>query len=57
MHPLDPELGIDWPTDAPVLSDKDAAAPTLAQALAAGALPSYEACRERYAAAGQGLLT
>lgn len=26
----DPELAIDWPVDAPTLSDKDAAAPTLA---------------------------
>ena len=52
VHPLDPDLGIDWPTDAPVLSDKDAAAPTLAQALAAGTLPGHDACRRRYAEAG-----
>src|SRR5947208_747824 len=33
VHPLDPDIGIEWPTDAePVLSGKDAAAPTLEQA-------------------------
>ena len=32
VHPLDPDIGIAWPTDAePLLSDKDAAAPTLEQ--------------------------
>jgi len=50
VHPLDPELGIDWPLDGePVLSAKDAAAPTLAEARAAGLLPDYEVCREFYA--------
>jgi dTDP-4-dehydrorhamnose 3,5-epimerase len=51
VHPLDPELGIAWPADAPVLSPKDAAAPTLAQARASGALPDYEECLRRYAEA------
>ena len=33
MHPLDPDLGIAWPDDVPViLSDKDAAAPSLEEA-------------------------
>ena len=33
VHPLDPEIGIEWPADiTPLLSPKDAAAPTLAQA-------------------------
>ncbi|WP_407912997.1 dTDP-4-dehydrorhamnose 3,5-epimerase [Kitasatospora sp. NE20-6] len=45
VHPLDPDLGIAWPADAPQLSDRDAAAPSLAEALASGLLPSYEACR------------
>ncbi len=47
MHPLDPAIGIDWPAGAePALSDKDAAAPTLAQARGAGLLPEYAACLE-----------
>jgi dTDP-4-dehydrorhamnose 3,5-epimerase len=47
VHPLDPAIGIAWPTDegwAPVLSEKDAAAPTLEEALRAGQLPSYADC-------------
>jgi dTDP-4-dehydrorhamnose 3,5-epimerase len=40
VHPLDPELGIAWPTADPVLSAKDAAAPSLAEARAAGLLPT-----------------
>lgn len=49
VHPLDPELGIDWPTTGrdgspldPLLSAKDAEAPTLAQAQAEGLLPAYD---------------
>ncbi|MCK2214707.1 dTDP-4-dehydrorhamnose 3,5-epimerase [Actinomadura sp. ATCC 31491] len=50
VHPLDPALGIAWPAGLePVLSDKDAAAPSLAEALAAGLLPDYDKCREFYA--------
>lgn len=49
VHPLDPELGIAWPDDvAPILSDKDAAAPTLAEARAAGLLPDYQDCLAYY---------
>jgi dTDP-4-dehydrorhamnose 3,5-epimerase len=50
VSPLDPMLGIAWPAEAgePVLSDKDASAPPLAEALAAGHLPSYDACVARY---------
>jgi dTDP-4-dehydrorhamnose 3,5-epimerase len=45
VHPLDPELGIDWPDDVPaVISRKDTAAPSLAAALAAGLLPEYSRC-------------
>lgn len=47
VHPLDPAIGIAWPADegwAPVLSEKDAAAPTLEEALRAGQLPRYEDC-------------
>ncbi|RFU85613.1 dTDP-4-keto-6-deoxy-D-glucose epimerase [Streptomyces triticagri] len=50
VHPLDPEIGIDWPADiAPVLSPRDAAAPMLAEAESAGLLPTYEEClRQRH---------
>jgi dTDP-4-dehydrorhamnose 3,5-epimerase and related enzymes len=45
VHPLDPDIGIEWPADAePVLSGKDAAAPTLEQARQAGLLPVYADC-------------
>lgn len=46
VHPLDPEIGIAWPTTAPVLSAKDSAAPTLAQAREQGLLPDYQTCRD-----------
>ncbi|MFD7092207.1 dTDP-4-dehydrorhamnose 3,5-epimerase [Streptomyces sp. NPDC088147] len=50
ITPLDPELGIEWPEGiTPLLSDKDAAAPTLAEAEAQGLLPSYEDCAAYYA--------
>jgi dTDP-4-dehydrorhamnose 3,5-epimerase len=42
VHPLDPDLGIDWPAESPRLSERDAAAPTLAQAREQGFLPDYE---------------
>lgn len=45
IDPFDPRLGIVWPDDvAPLLSRKDAAAPSLREAEEAGLLPSYEAC-------------
>jgi dTDP-4-dehydrorhamnose 3,5-epimerase len=45
VHPLDPDIGISWPADLdPILSDKDAAAPSLEQARAAGSLPDYADC-------------
>ncbi|MET7395826.1 dTDP-4-dehydrorhamnose 3,5-epimerase [Dactylosporangium sp. NPDC005572] len=51
INPLDPEIGIPWPLDGPpVMSDKDAAAPTLAEAAAAGRLPTYEQCLAHYRA-------
>ena len=43
IHPLDPELDIRWPAAPPLLSTKDAAAPSLAEAQAAGLLPQYDA--------------
>src|SRR5262249_38128349 len=50
VDPLDPELGIEWPVAAARLSDRDAAAPTLAEARAAGLLPDYATCQQHYAA-------
>src|SRR5580698_7245893 len=47
VNPLDPAIGISWPLetdDGPVLSEKDAAAPTLDEALRQGRLPRYEDC-------------
>lgn len=47
ITPTDPELDLPWPTDLPLLlSDKDSAAPTLAQAHADGLLPSFDVCRD-----------
>ncbi|GED96593.1 dTDP-4-dehydrorhamnose 3,5-epimerase family protein [Gordonia crocea] len=50
VNPMDPALGIDWPTTARdgsrltfELSAKDTAAPTLAQAREQGLLPEYDA--------------
>jgi dTDP-4-dehydrorhamnose 3,5-epimerase len=42
VSPLDPELALPWPVELePILSEKDAAAPTLAHAAAAGVLPRW----------------
>lgn len=53
VSPVDPAIGIDWPvvdrqgrTVTPLFSEKDAAAPTLAEAQAAGLLPSWESAQE-----------
>ena len=53
IHPLDATVGIDWPTTArdgsplaPLLSEKDAAAPSLQQAREDGLLPSYATVRD-----------
>jgi dTDP-4-dehydrorhamnose 3,5-epimerase len=49
VHPLDPALGIEWPRNLePLVSEKDAAAPALHDAAAAGMLPRYEDCRALY---------
>jgi len=45
----DPAIGIEWPLvdgAAPMLSDRDAAAPSLADVEAAGLLPSWRETRE-----------
>jgi len=45
IHPLDPELGLVFPAGLePLLSPKDAAAPTLSQAREQGLLPRYDDC-------------
>lgn len=49
INPLDRELALPWPEDVePVLSDKDLAAPTLRDAVAAGLLPGYDTCQDYY---------
>lgn len=45
VHPLDPDIAVAWPVDEPLLSARDAAAPTLAQARAEGLLPAFDTCR------------
>lgn len=50
INPLDPALALPIPTDLTLLlSAKDTAAPTLAEARAEGLLPTYEECRAFYA--------
>ncbi|MEU9015452.1 dTDP-4-dehydrorhamnose 3,5-epimerase [Streptomyces sp. NPDC048479] len=45
IHPFDPALSIAWPDGlVPELSEKDAAAPMLAEAERQGLLPSYAEC-------------
>lgn len=51
VDPLDPDIGIPWGlTEPPVMSDKDAGAPTLSEAVARGMLPTYEECLAHYEA-------
>jgi dTDP-4-dehydrorhamnose 3,5-epimerase len=42
VHPM--SVGIDWGVEDPILSAKDAAAPTLTEAHARGLLPTYRDC-------------
>jgi dTDP-4-dehydrorhamnose 3,5-epimerase len=45
VNPLDPAIGISWPADVKaVLSPKDAASPSLAEALRSSLLPQYLDC-------------
>ena len=53
VHPLDPAIGIDWPTAGPdgtplthSLSPKDDQAPPLADLVDSGLLPTYEEAQE-----------
>ncbi|WP_158849997.1 dTDP-4-dehydrorhamnose 3,5-epimerase family protein [Saccharothrix deserti] len=48
LHPL--SMDLPWPTDVtPLLSPKDAAAPSFAEARDSGLLPSYDECVDWYA--------
>ncbi|CAN5241085.1 dTDP-4-dehydrorhamnose 3,5-epimerase [soil metagenome] len=54
VHPLDPALDLPWAGGAmdgveALLSEKDAAAPTLAEARESGLLPDYAQCQAFYA--------
>lgn len=50
INPLDPEIGLPldgWPAPTPfILSDKDIQAPSLAEAIDGGLLPSWADCRD-----------
>jgi dTDP-4-dehydrorhamnose 3,5-epimerase len=53
VHPLDPDIGIVWPTTGrdgsaltPQLSDKDLSAPSVAEALRTGLLPRWDEVEE-----------
>ena len=47
ISPTDPALALPWPTDLPpILSDKDANAPALAEARDRGLLPTYADCMQ-----------
>ena len=53
---LDPEIGLELPggSESAVLSEKDAAAPTLAEAEAAGILPTWDEAQALYRAMREG---
>lgn len=48
VHPLDPELRIDWQVAEPLLSERDAVAPSLAEVRASGGLPDHLVCQKFY---------
>ncbi|MFC8623400.1 dTDP-4-dehydrorhamnose 3,5-epimerase family protein [Streptomyces anulatus] len=48
INPLDPDLALPWGfTEPPLLSEKDAGAPTVAEALSAGTLATWEEAHRR----------
>jgi dTDP-4-dehydrorhamnose 3,5-epimerase len=47
VSPADPQLRLPWPTDGIQISDRDAKAPTLAEAKDQGLLPAYQPMRPR----------
>ena len=55
INPLDPELGLAMPAGVtPVLSARDAAAPSLSEAAAQGLLPLYDECVRYYSELASG---
>jgi NDP-hexose 3,5-(Or5-) epimerase len=52
VDPLDPELALPWPLKGatPLMSEKDANAPSLREAAGQGLLSSYADCQDLYAA-------
>ncbi|QIZ34526.1 dTDP-4-dehydrorhamnose 3,5-epimerase family protein [Saccharopolyspora sp. ASAGF58] len=50
IDPFDPELALPWSNleGEPILSEKDRAAPSLAEAAGKGLLPDYETCLAHY---------
>lgn len=48
IDPLDPALGLDFGSVDPIFSSRDSEAPSLAEAAAAGALPSWDECLALY---------
>jgi dTDP-4-dehydrorhamnose 3,5-epimerase len=51
VNPRDPDLALPWPEEenlTMIVSAKDEAAPTLAEAEAAGLLPRFDECRQLY---------
>ncbi len=56
IHPLDAEIALELPADVgePVLSEKDSAAPSLAEALKSGALPQWDEARTMYQSRSHG---
>jgi dTDP-4-dehydrorhamnose 3,5-epimerase len=54
IHPLDAALELPWPADIEaVLSEKDALAPTLAEAREQGLLPTWDECQDYYRSLGR----
>jgi dTDP-4-dehydrorhamnose 3,5-epimerase len=46
LNPMDPALGINWPSNLPQLSQRDLGAPALIEARNRGLLPTYGASHE-----------
>jgi dTDP-4-dehydrorhamnose 3,5-epimerase len=55
LNPLDPEIGLVFPSDVGelILSPKDTGAPSVAEAARQGLLPTWDSAREFYATLGE----